>query len=107
MVKLGLAVALLAACVVLLVPQAGSSHGSAVVQTTDIMLAFDATDSMGPSIGLAQREGKSLITAVGNLAPGTRFAVASFRDRYSPSGEYTLLTGMTADRTRSSVPSES
>jgi hypothetical protein len=91
-----------AALTVLLVPQAGSSGTArqSAVQTTDILLAFDATDSMAPSIGAAQREAQALIESVTPLAPGTRFAVASFRDRYYPGGEYTLLTPMTGDVSR-------
>jgi hypothetical protein len=102
MAKFGVAVAAGAALVVLLVPQVGSSRPSqhATAQTTDIMLAFDSTGSMGPSIAAAQREAQALINAVNPLAPGTRYAVASFRDRFYPGGEYTLLSPMTSNVTK-------
>jgi len=77
---------------------AGASPSPAVVQTSDILLAFDATNSMGPSIAAAQNETESLIAAVSGVAPGARFAVASFRDRFYPGGEYTLETPMTSDK---------
>ena len=88
-----------AALVALLLPQAGSSGATrqSTSKTTDILLAFDATDSMGPSISAAQRDAQEIVSSVDQLAPGTRFAVASFRDRYYPGGEYTLLSPMTGN----------
>jgi hypothetical protein len=87
-----------AALLVLLALQAGSARsevGSAAVQSTDVLLAFDTTGSMGPSIAAAQRDAATIVSAVGGFAPNTRFAVASFRDRFYPGGQYTLVTPMT------------
>jgi hypothetical protein len=83
----------------LLVPQTGSSRTErpSAGQTADIMLAFDTTHSMEPSIAAAQRDAQDIISSVTPLAPGTRFAVASFRDRWYPGGEYTLLSHMTGN----------
>jgi hypothetical protein len=97
--RLALAAALAASLMALLVPQTGRSRTErrSAVQTADIMLAFDATHSMEPSIAAAQRDAQEIISSVTPLAPGTRFAVASFRDRYYPGGEYTLLSHMTGN----------
>ena len=90
-----------AALLVLLALQAGSARsevGSAAVQATDVLLAFDTTGSMGPSIAAAQRDASTIVSAVGGFAPNTRFAVASFRDRFYPGGQYTLVTPMTGSK---------
>jgi hypothetical protein len=95
--RLGASVVLAAVVAGLVAAPGASPRGAAIVQRTDILLAFDATSSMGPSIAAAQREAESLIGSVDSLAPETHFAVASFRDRFYPGGEYTLETPMTAD----------
>ena len=80
-------------------PAASSGDGARLteVEATDILLAFDTTGSMAPSIEAAQRDAQTIVSAVGGFAPNTRFAVASFRDRYYPGGSYTLITPMTPD----------
>jgi hypothetical protein len=87
--------------VVLVALLAGSAHsdvGSTTVGSTDVLLAFDTTGSMGPSIAAAQKDAESVVSAVGGFAPNTRFAVASFRDRFYPDGQYTLVSPMTASK---------
>ena len=64
-------------------------------ESIDVLLAFDTTGSMGPSIAAAQRDAETIVSAVGGFAVNTRFAVASFRDRFYPGGQYALLTRMT------------
>ncbi len=68
----------------------------ASAEATDVLLAFDTTGSMVPSIAAAQRDAETIVSAVGGFAPNTRFAVASFRDRFYPGGQYTLVSPMTA-----------
>jgi hypothetical protein len=90
----------LVALTVLWSPAAAVPHPghAGAAQSTDVLLAFDATSSMGPSIAAAQHDAQTIISAVGELAPNTHFAVASFRDRFYPGGPYTLLSPMTESR---------
>jgi len=96
------ALPLVAALAVLAVPQAGNSRSdvrsSAAAEATDVLLAFDTTGSMAPSIAAAQHDAETIVSAVGGFAPNSRFAVASFRDRYYPGGSYTLVTSMTPSK---------
>jgi hypothetical protein len=96
------ALPLVAALAVLAVPQAGNSRSdvrsSAASEATDVLLAFDTTGSMGPSIAAAQHDAETIVSAVGGFAPNSRFAVASFRDRFYPGGSYTLVTSMTPSK---------
>jgi hypothetical protein len=80
-------------------PAASPRDGRAAagVEATDILLAFDTTGSMAPSIAAAQRDAETILSVVGGFAPNARFAVASFRDRFYPGGSYTLVTPMTPD----------
>ena len=102
MIRMGrCAGSLVAALAVLAALLAGTAHSgvrSATVESTDVLLAFDTTGSMGPSIAAAQRDAESIVSAVGGFAPNTRFAVVSFRDRFYPGGQYTLVTPMTSSK---------
>ncbi len=82
----------------MLVGSARSESRSAAAESTDVLLAFDTTGSMGPSIAAAQRDAETIVSTVGGFAPNTRFAVASFRDRFYPGGQYTLVSPMTASK---------
>ena len=88
----------LAVLVALQTESARSEVRTASAEATDVLLAFDTTGSMGPSIAAAQRDAETIVSAVGGFAPSTRFAVASFRDRFYPGGEYTLVKPMTASK---------
>jgi hypothetical protein len=91
------AAALLVAVVV--VPAAAlSAHRSTAAPTLDVLLAFDTTGSMEPSISAAKRDAQSILNAVGAFSPDSHFAVASFRDHFYPGGPYTLVQPMTSSR---------
>jgi hypothetical protein len=62
----------------------------------DILLAFDTTGSMGPSIAAAKRDAQTVLASVGEFSPNARFAVAAFSDRFYPGAAYSLLSPMTA-----------
>lgn len=94
----GVLLAALATVAVLQTDGARSGVESAAADSTDVLLAFDTTGSMGPSIAAAQRDAETIVSAVGGFSPSTRFAVASFRDRFYPGGQYTLVSPLTADK---------
>jgi hypothetical protein len=71
----------------------------AAARKLDVLLAFDTTGSMEPSIAAAKRDARSILNAVGAFVPDSHFAVASFRDQFYPGGEYTLVSPMTSSRT--------
>jgi hypothetical protein len=77
-------------------PASSVSRGAgAAGPSTDILLAFDTTGSMAPSIATAKRDANAIVASVSAFSPDARFAVASFRDRFYPGGSYSLLTPMT------------
>jgi hypothetical protein len=65
----------------------------------DILLAFDTTGSMAPTIAQAKRDGSSIVQQVYELAPDARFAVAWFRDP-GAIDEYRLLQPLTDDTSK-------
>jgi hypothetical protein len=91
---------MLVGLLMLCAPLAGSSSGarSGAAPTTDILLAFDTTGSMAPSIAAAKADAQTVLAAVSQFTPNARFAVASFRDRFYPGGAYTLVSPMTGSR---------
>jgi hypothetical protein len=94
--------ALLGVFAALALPTAGSSHpaGSrAVGPTTDILIAFDTTGSMAPSIAAAKHDAQTILSSVTQFTPNARFAVASFRDRFYPGGQYSLLSSFSSNST--------
>ena len=99
MVLRALAAAAVAAALIVIAAAAPSGASTSASGSADILLAFDTTGSMAPSIDATKRDVQSVLDSVGNLIPDARFAVASFRDRYYPGGSYSLLSPMTRDRT--------
>lgn len=99
----GVLLAALACVVVLQTDGARSGVRSEASNSTDVLLAFDTAGSMGPSISAAQRDAETIVSVVGGFSPSTRFAVASFRDRSYPGGEYKLVSPMTADKEKVSA----
>lgn len=96
---LGLAVCLSA--LALFAAQVGDAgSNTSPLGATDILLAFDTTSSMGPSIAAAEHDAQQILSLVGEFSPNAHFAVASFRDRFYAGGEYSLLTPMTSDRAK-------
>jgi hypothetical protein len=95
-VRVGIA-AVLVGLVAFGAPQSGSSNGTTqgAAPATDILLAFDTTGSMAPSIAAAKADAQTVLASVSQFTPNARFAVASFRDRFYPGGAYTLVTPMT------------
>jgi hypothetical protein len=86
--------ALLGVFAALALPTAGSSHPAGVRAagpTTDILIAFDTTGSMAPSIAAAKQDAQTILSSVSQFTPNARFAVVSFRDRFYPGGQYSLL----------------
>jgi hypothetical protein len=94
------AIAFSCACVLAVAePASPESRGAAAAgPSTDILLAFDTTGSMAPSIATAKNDATAIVASVSAFSPDTRFAVASFRDRFYPGGSYSLLAPMTASR---------
>lgn len=90
-----------ATAVALVAAQGGDAGSNASpVGPTDILLAFDTTSSMGPSIAAAEHDAQQILASVREFSPDAHFAVASFRDRFYAGGEYSLLTPMTSDRAK-------
>jgi hypothetical protein len=73
--------------------------GSGPLLQVDILLAFDTTGSMAPSIQQAKQDGRSIFQQVGDLAPDARFAVAWFRDPGAIE-EYRLLQPLTGEASK-------
>jgi hypothetical protein len=83
----------------LALPTAGSSHPAgarAAGPTTDILIAFDTTGSMAPSIAAAKQDAQTILSSVSQFTSNARFAVASFRDRFYPGGQYSLLSSFSS-----------
>jgi hypothetical protein len=99
MIRWSLRICALFGVAALAVPAGGSSHpaGSrAEGPTTDILFAFDTTGSMAPSIAAAKQDAQVILSSVSQFTSNARFAVASFRDRYYPGGQYTLLSSFSS-----------
>jgi hypothetical protein len=90
--------ALLGVLAALAVPTAGNAFptSSAAAPDTDILIAFDTTGSMAPSIAAAKQDAQAILSSVSQFTPNARFAVASFRDRFYPGGEYSLLSSFSS-----------
>lgn len=95
MIRWSLRICAFLGVVALAIPAGGSSHpaGSrAEGQATDILFAFDTTGSMAPSIAAAKQDAQVILSSVSQFTANARFAVVSFRDRFYPGGDYTLLS---------------
>jgi len=91
-----------AAAVVVGLFAGGSAAGTRTARAippTQVLLAFDTTGSMSPSIAASKAAAESVISSVVAVSPGAEFAVVSFRDRYYPGGEYKLEQPMTSNAT--------
>jgi hypothetical protein len=76
-----------------------SRAGSGPVLQVDVLLAFDTTGSMRPSLEQAKQDGRRIFQQVSDLAPDARFAVAWFRDPGAVD-EYRLLQPLTGDASK-------
>jgi hypothetical protein len=94
---------LLGVIAALVAPAAGSSKaesGRAAGPATDILIAFDTTGSMAPSIAAAKDDAQNILSSVSDFTPNARFAIASFRDRFYPGGQYSLLSSFSSSTSK-------